>query len=803
MAVRFEAGASAPTVGRLQRTPAFTGTPYTVVAWFRFDDDSVGSTEAFDFYSTDFLVDDWLELRQPNLLRVGTYDSAVDSASDAWQDATWHCMAMTRSATTQTGYVLDRGVVLSRSTTYSAAFQVEALLGYDGDVSAAGRAVTHYKCWTAALTHDELAREMQQFAPVRTADLVAYAKLEAHTDLSDEIAGSFSAVNATPSTASGPGGVPDEWEGPTVASSATTAATSSSGGLSINLPSGVASGDLLMAFAANDTSVSWSASAGWEKLDDGANGSAVQGACWAKIAAGSDTLTITGEANDIAVVTIRIPAAQHGVTDVTTIVKGTAATGSSNAPNGPNCNPGTSGKYLWITYYAADDDDNTASWWPAEGAPVAQVKSATGSSSCQVGVAYRWLEASSYNPTTFLMAASEEWRAQTFAIPAAASGSTYDDTLTESVTAGQSFTNTAVFVSGVSESATAGDAYAAALTAPAALSESATLGDAFVGAAVQSATLTEDVEFGESMAVSAAFVASLSDAAILADAYAPAHTMPATISEPVTLADVYSPALTISVTLVESATLGDGATTGTIYNDTLGEAVSAADAYAAVLTISATVSESVAASDAYASVAVMAAAIIEAFTPADAFGAGAIFPTTIGESTTLGDSYPDEHNQSGSDSFTESVSLVDDYTAQAAFAAGLVESASMGDAFTAELVIPVALAESVSLADAYASARLVTADLDESVAMADAVASVLQAITTLAEDVALDDSMLGTVAGTLTVDLPHTRRVGPRVMSFGVTRIGARRMSFGSARIGPRRMQFGVRRIGPRTIKGD
>src|SRR5690606_3575775 len=80
------------------------------------------------------------------------------------------------------------------------------------------------------------------------------------------------------------------------------------------------------------------------------------------------------------------------------------------------------------------------------------------------------------------------WGAPVLVVGAAASGSTYDDTLTESVTAGQSFTNTAVFVSGVLESATVGDAYAAALTAPAALSESASLGDAFVGAAVQSAT---------------------------------------------------------------------------------------------------------------------------------------------------------------------------------------------------------------------------------------------------------------------------------------------------------------------------
>jgi len=424
MAVRFEAAVDESTVGRLQRTPAFTGTPYTVVAWFLIDEAPSSPTVMLDLYSTDFSADDWLELLQSNVLRVGA-GGFVDSAANAWQDATWHCMAMTRSATTQTGYVLDRGVVVSRSTTSSAAFQVEALLGYDGAGSVYGRAVTHYKCWTADLTHEELAREMQQFAPVRTADLVAYAKLAAHTDLSDEIAGSFSAVNATPSTVAGPTGIVEEWTGAKVASSATTTGTTSAGGLACNMPSGIEAGDLLLAQAANDTSVSWSASAGWELIDNGANGSAVQGATWAKIAAGSDTLTITGEANDIAVVVSRI--VNHGVADVTTdIVKGTAATGSSNAPNAPNCNPGTSDKYLWITHYASDDDDNAAAWWPAEGAPVAQVKSATGSSSCQVGVAYRWLEASSYDPSAFALAATEEWRAQTFAIPALADVSEID-----------------------------------------------------------------------------------------------------------------------------------------------------------------------------------------------------------------------------------------------------------------------------------------------------------------------------------------------------------------------------------------
>jgi hypothetical protein len=382
-------------------------------------------------------------------------------------------------------------------------------------------------------------------------------------------------------------------------------------------------------------------------------------------------------------------------------------------------------------------------------------------------------------------------------------GSTYDDTLTESVTAGQSFTNTAVFVSGVLESATVGDAYAAALTAPAALSESASLGDAFVGAAVQSATLTEDVESGESMAVAAAFVASLSDAATLADGYAPANMMPASLSESVTVADDYAPALTISVTLVESATLDDGVTTGTIYSDDLTESVTAADGYSAVLTITATVTESVTAADAYASVAVMAAALAEALAPSDSFGAALTMSVQLGESSTLGDGYADQHQQSGTDSVTESVTVGDSYDVQGSFADVLIESAELGDTFTAELVIPVTVGEFVSLADAYESARIVTADLDESVAVADSVVAVLQAIEMLAEDVALDDSLLGTISGTLAIDMPHTRRVGPRVMSFGITRVGARRMSFGTTRVGPRRMQFGVRRIGPRTIKGD
>ena len=427
MAVRVASG-----TGYLSIDSAVTGAPYTVIMWFR-----VANTTDF---TTIVLLENAAETQwdyiganaADSALFFGSQTGIVNTSAGALAANTWVPVAVTRTGNTRTAWSVNTGLTVQNTFAEAGGYDVHYLLGYYGMESEPARDIRAFKAWNALLTTEEIYAECQQFAPIRTANLAHYSELSDHTDLSDSIASdSWTNNSATLSTVADPAGQ-EEWTGPTVAASNTTNATSSSSGLSINLPSGVATGDLLMAFAANDTSVSWSASVGWEKIDDGANGSAVQGACWARIATGSDALTITGEANDIAVVTLRIPAAQHGVTDVTAIAKGTAATGSSSAPNGPNCNPGTSGKYLWLTYYAADDDDNKALWWPVEGAPVAQHKSATGTSSCQVGVAYRWFEASSYDPSAFALSASEEWRAQTFAIPPAASGSTGTLAATES-----------------------------------------------------------------------------------------------------------------------------------------------------------------------------------------------------------------------------------------------------------------------------------------------------------------------------------------------------------------------------------
>lgn len=195
---------------------------------------------------------------------------------------------------------------------------------------------------------------------------------------------------------------------------------------SVTMPSGIVAGELLLVFCAGDTSGSMSQSGGsdWDRLDNGANGAVVQGAIFAKVAAGGDTLSVQFEANDFAAVAVRVK--DHGVTDpAADIVVGTAATGATAAPDPPNCDPGTVDDYLWMEHAASDDDDNAVNYHTPGWTQVNQAESAQSTSSCMSSVAYIKQNASSLNPAAMVLAASEEWRAQTIAIPPAAAATAF------------------------------------------------------------------------------------------------------------------------------------------------------------------------------------------------------------------------------------------------------------------------------------------------------------------------------------------------------------------------------------------
>ena len=207
---------------------------------------------------------------------------------------------------------------------------------------------------------------------------------------------------------------------PVIASSNTTNGTTLSGGVSLNMPSGIVAGNLLIAFASNDSTGGTNMGiSGWTQLSHTQyTGNVVSFGIWAKIAVGGDTATLTGAAQDYAACVVRITG--HGVSNIATDIKvGTPATGSSETPDPPSLDASTLRRWLWIASNGSDDDDNNASYAPTNYTPVAQVESAQSTSSTMVQVAYRITDAQTENPGTFALTSgqAEEWIAQTIAIP--------------------------------------------------------------------------------------------------------------------------------------------------------------------------------------------------------------------------------------------------------------------------------------------------------------------------------------------------------------------------------------------------
>lgn len=205
---------------------------------------------------------------------------------------------------------------------------------------------------------------------------------------------------------------------PVVASSNTTADTDGTS-TTINMPSGITAGDLLLVFDVNDatgTARSQSGGSDWTRIQTGANGSVIATAIFAKIAAGSDTLTLAGAAQDSATVSVRVTG--HGVTNVAVdILLGTPATGNDAAPNPPDVAHGGPLDYLVLEYAGSDDDDDTATYWSANYSAVNQVQSANSTSSCLASVGQRSINGTSENPGVMALAATEEWVAHTISIP--------------------------------------------------------------------------------------------------------------------------------------------------------------------------------------------------------------------------------------------------------------------------------------------------------------------------------------------------------------------------------------------------
>lgn len=189
----------------------------------------------------------------------------------------------------------------------------------------------------------------------------------------------------------------------------------------LNMPASIVAGELLIcAVSLDGAGTMVTASEGWDKLG-GSSASTHSGAVFAKVATGTDAITVTGgTTNDYASIIFRVQ--DHGVTDPATDITFAATTGTSATPDPPNCNPASEQAYLWVEGFSSDDDDDTTTYWSGGFTGIGQLQSASSTSSCLTAVAYRQEVVSAMNPLAMAMAASEEWWAWTLAVPPAAGG---------------------------------------------------------------------------------------------------------------------------------------------------------------------------------------------------------------------------------------------------------------------------------------------------------------------------------------------------------------------------------------------
>lgn len=124
-------------------------------------------------------------------------------------------------------------------------------------------------------------------------------------------------------------------------------------GVSMTMPTGIVAGELLLAFVSCDLNDTMAAT-GWTDIQQAGNGTANRHAIFAKIAAGSDTITVTGNSGaDYVCHVLRIDG--HGVSDVSTdIIVPAASTGNDSGPDiGANAT-GTQLDYLHLMHVATD-----------------------------------------------------------------------------------------------------------------------------------------------------------------------------------------------------------------------------------------------------------------------------------------------------------------------------------------------------------------------------------------------------------------------------------------------------------------
>jgi hypothetical protein len=207
---------------------------------------------------------------------------------------------------------------------------------------------------------------------------------------------------------------------PVIESVASTGTTSNQTSRSINMPSGIVAGDLLLAVVASDGNTTFGHT-GWDKTSEqtcvsGGNTQA-RGFILTRTATGSNTLTLTTAASEmVAAVVYRISGWSAFE------VAGLGSTATSTAPNPPSLNPAgwDVEDTLWIAACAHDQGQRTVSGYPANYTLNQTNARGSNTGGCGVGAAGRQNAVASEDPAAFTISTAEEWAAWTIAVRPAA-----------------------------------------------------------------------------------------------------------------------------------------------------------------------------------------------------------------------------------------------------------------------------------------------------------------------------------------------------------------------------------------------
>ncbi|MDA3624265.1 hypothetical protein OU415_02385 [Saccharopolyspora sp. WRP15-2] len=215
---------------------------------------------------------------------------------------------------------------------------------------------------------------------------------------------------------------------PTVAARSTgRTTTTNTTSHAITMPSGIVVGNLLLVVFSSDGSPTCTASAGWTKLGQASNGTAVTGAVFWKYAVGGDTCTVTTSASEQSShVVLRI-------TGTTGTPTGTAANASGTNSNPPSHSALVLADHLWVATRSGDST-TVATAAPASYATLQSI-AAAGTGGASTNTAERTVTASlTEDPGTFT-SATAPWVSWTLAVPPADPAITYVGKGTESLVA--------------------------------------------------------------------------------------------------------------------------------------------------------------------------------------------------------------------------------------------------------------------------------------------------------------------------------------------------------------------------------